>query len=65
MRVSDSGFLHIRCRHAADLAVFEDLLRLWKGGCHPFQNSLVIDVHLHIHTGKVDALEDIGRQFTL
>ena len=50
--------LHICCRHAIDLTVFDNVLRLREGSRHAFQNSLIVDICLHIGAGEVNIQYD-------
>ena len=45
--------LYIRCCHAVDNAVVNDVLRLGETGGDTLQNCLVIDVGLHVGPGEI------------
>ena len=45
--------LHVRCCHAVDDAVIDDVFRLGKAGGDTLLNCLIVDVGLHVGTGEI------------
>ena len=57
------NLLDIGSIHTENFSVFYYFFNLWKRDRNTFQNSLIIDVHLHIGMCECNVVYDINRKF--